>query len=126
MFRFNPIKPGGSESMCSLCPPRKSPWIIDIGLTRMCIVQFLKASSLKKNRPITLIGWKKCQKNDKNTFLVLNKYQNVRCFYIHFSRAFSRCSFYHKKVIGYFRFYFSEPLIFKPIISHYMKRIFFI
>ena len=39
----------------------------------------------------------------------LNKTNIIKCdtcFYTHFSRAFQKYSFSHKKVMGYFRFFF--------------------
>ena len=73
----------------------------------------------KKIRPITLIVWMLCrvEKNEKivlknvKTFIFSNKCNT--CFYTPFSRAFLKysfwnCSFSHKTVMSYFRFFYTE------------------
>ena len=82
---------------------------------------FFKASSLKKIRSITFIVWvlgrveKMPLKGKKNvTTIYFCLKQISKCdtgFYIHFSRAFQNysfqiCSFAHKNVIGYLRFFY--------------------
>ena len=89
----------------------------------MFIAQFFKASSLKKIRSITFMVWVlgRVEKNAKKkvkkmlTFFFCLK-QILKCdscFYTYFSRAFQKysfhiCSFSHKKVIGYFRVFFTH------------------
>ena len=97
----------------------------------MFIAQFFKASSLKKNRSITFIVWvlgrvekdaKKDQKNVKNIFFCLKKISKCDiCFYTHFSRPFQKyrfqiiCSFSHKKIMGYFRFFLTHSGLFTAL-----------
>ena len=121
-------------------PPRKRPKRIGIGLKCMFIAQFYKTSLLKKIRPITLIVWalgwvekmpkkrlQKCKRKIGFSFKQISKCNT--CIFIHFSRAFQKynfyiCSFSHKKVMGYFRFFYTVWNFYCPVPYPSIKKMF--
>ena len=51
------------------------------------------------------------------------------CFYVHFSRAFLKysfqiCSFIRKKVMGYFRFFYTDRTFYRPVPYSMHKKMF--